>query len=257
MELNEVENLIYKAGDTGVFLGKVNRNEFHHHFALQITIGIDDSFEMYTEKGKVISDSLILHPDVAHRLDSKDKPVLIFLLSPGSTLGHFLHKHLTSQSAEDFKDEWVDYLRMFVRDLYKKEINEKTFLSACINSMAEFNKRCLKSEHKMDKRVLASLQYLDRHTREVVPLKEMAEEMCLSESRFQHLFKEETGITYSRMQLWKRLLKSFDYMRTSKSLTEMAHQAGFSDSAHYSKTFKESFGFAPSEVFAHSHLVME
>ncbi|WP_420579903.1 helix-turn-helix transcriptional regulator [Reichenbachiella sp.] len=257
MELIEEENLLYKAGDTGIFLGKVEENAFHQHYALQLTIGIDEAFEMESEDGVVLSKSLLIHPQVSHRLDSKRQKVLVILLNPASTLGHFLAKHMTSAPIEEFTEEWVDYLRMFVQDLSKNEINEKTFLSACINSMAEFNSRCLAAKHDIDKRVLASLQYLDRHTREVISLKEMAEEMCLSESRFQHLFKEETGISYRRMQLWKRLLASFDYVQSSKTLTEVAHQSGFSDSSHYSKTFKESFGFSPSEVLASSHLLID
>lgn len=257
MELIEDANLIFKAGDTGIFLGKVSDNAFHQHYAVQLTIGIEEKFEMETEAGKVLSNSLVVHPEVSHRLDTKGQPVLIILLNPASTLGHFIAKHLTQQPVQELDEEWVGYLRMFVQDLFKKEINEKTFLSACINSMAEFNSRCLKAKHQIDKRVLASLQYLDRHTREVISLKEIAEEMCLSESRFQHLFKEETGISYRRMQLWKRLLSSFDHLRTTKTLTELAHQSGFSDSSHYSKTFKESFGFSPSDAFANSHLVMD
>lgn len=257
MELIEDENLLYKAGDTGIFLGKVEENAFHQHYALQLTIGIDHEFELETENGVVLSKSHLVHPQVSHRLDSKGQTILIILLSPASTLGHFLAKHMTSKPVEEFEEEWVGYLRMFVQDLSKKEINEKTFLSACINSMAEFNSRCLAAKHQIDKRVLASLQYLDRHTREVISLKEIAEEMCLSESRFQHLFKEETGISYRRMQLWKRLLASFDCIKSTKTLTELAHRSGFSDSSHYSKTFKESFGFSPSEVLANSHLVMD
>lgn len=257
MELIEEDSLLYKAGDAGIFLGKVNENSFHKHYALQLTIGVDETFELETESKKIHSKCAIVHPQVLHRLDSKDERVLIVLLNPGSTLGHFLSKHMTSDPIEEFEEEWIGYLRMFVQDLFKKEINEKTFLSACINSMAEFNSRCLAAKHQTDKRVLASLQYLDRHTREVVPLKEIAEEMCLSESRFQHLFQEQTGISFRRMQLWKRLLSSFDHIRNTKTLTELAHLSGFSDSSHYSKTFKESFGFSPSVVFANSQLIMD
>jgi len=32
------------------------------------------------------------------------------------------------------------------------------------------------------------------------------------------------------------------------SLTEAAHAAGFFDSAHFSRTFRQTFGFAPSTV---------
>lgn len=257
MEVIEQENLIFKAGDTGIFLGKVKENAVHQHYAVQLTISIYEKFEVKGEKEAYESDCMAIQPQVTHQVDSKDQPVLIVLLNPASAVGHFVGKHLTSESFEEFDEEWIEYLRMFTRDLLKNEINEKTFLSACINSMAEFNDRCLLARHQVDKRVLAALQYLDRHRRELIPLREMASEMCLSESRFQHLFKEHTGISYRRMQLWKRLMTSFDLVQNTKTLTELAHNAGFSDSAHYSKTFKESFGFTPSEVFGNTQLIME
>ncbi|MEO9968059.1 MAG: helix-turn-helix transcriptional regulator [Reichenbachiella sp.] len=257
MELIEQENLIFKAGDTGIFLGKVSENETHQHYALQLTVSLYDTFEIQSEGEVYRSEAAIVQPQVPHHLDSQGHPVLIFLFNPASAIGHFIGKHLTNQPVEDFHEIWIDYLKMFAKDLFKNEINEKTFLSACINSMAEFNDRCLLAKHKVDKRVLASLQYLDRHRREVISLSEISEEMCLSESRFQHLFKEHTGISYRRMQLWKRLISSFDLYTSSKNLTELAHKSGFADSAHYTKTFKESFGLTPSELFGASHLVVE
>ncbi|UXX79699.1 helix-turn-helix transcriptional regulator [Reichenbachiella carrageenanivorans] len=257
MELIEKENLIFKAGDTGIFLGKIKDNAQHQHYALQLTIAVNDAFELTSEEGKRVAQSVVVHPQVPHQLDSRDQQVLVILFNPASAVGHFLHKHQTSQPVEEYDEEWIGYLRMFAQDLLKNEINEKTFLSACINSMAEYNVRCLSAKHEVDKRILATLQYLDRHTRSVVSLEEMAEEMCLSESRFQHLFKEHTGLSYRRMQLWKRLVASFDQAKSVKTLTELAHLSGFSDSAHYSKTFKESFGLRPSELFGNSQLILD
>lgn len=257
MELIEKENLIFKAGDTGIFLGKIKDNVQHQHYALQLTIAVDGVFELTTETGTITAKSAVIHPQVPHQLDSKDEYVLIVLLNPASAVGHFLDKHLTSQPVEEYDEEWIGYLRMFAQDLLKNEINEKTFLSACINSMAEYNRRCLSAKHQVDKRILATLQYLDRHTRTVVSMEEMAEEMCLSQSRFQHLFKEHTGLSYRRMQLWKRLVASFDQVKEVKTLTELAHLSGFSDSAHYSKTFKESFGFTPSDLLGNSQLTLD
>lgn len=257
MEVIEQENLIFKTGDTGIILGKISDQEIHQHYAVQLTISIYEDFELYDESKTYISDALVTQPQVAHRLNSNGLPVLVLLLNPGTAVGHFIGKHMTTKPVEGFKEEWVDYLRMFAKDLLKNEINEKTFLSACINSMAEFGDRCLLAKHKIDKRILASLQYMDRHRREIVSLEEISEEMCLSESRFQHLFKEETGISFRRMQLWKRLIGSFDLLSESKTLTALAHKSGFSDSSHYSKTFKESFGMTPSEVFGTSHLRMD
>ena len=38
------------------------------------------------------------------------------------------------------------------------------------------------------------------------------------------------------------------------SLTEAAHEAGFADSAHLSRTFRATFGIAPSFLFERGRL---
>lgn len=64
----------------------------------------------------------------------------------------------------------------------------------------------------------------------------------LSPSRLRHLFVEQTGLAFKTYQLWLRLVRAIDVYAQGKSLTEAAHEAGFSDSAHFSRTFKRTFG---------------
>jgi AraC-like DNA-binding protein len=39
------------------------------------------------------------------------------------------------------------------------------------------------------------------------------------------------------------------------SLTTAAHEAGFADSAHLSRTFKHMFGLTPSELFKNNQYI--
>ncbi|TGL76672.1 helix-turn-helix domain-containing protein, partial [Leptospira yasudae] len=48
-----------------------------------------------------------------------------------------------------------------------------------------------------------------------------------------------------------RILEAAKLLKDGKSITEAAHAAGFSDSAHFTRTFKENFGFVPSLFFGH------
>ncbi len=70
----------------------------------------------------------------------------------------------------------------------------------------------------------------------------------LSESRFMHRFKELVGIPWRSYLLWARLLAGILHTRSGLSLTEASIAVGFSDSAHFSRTFKANFGIAPSRV---------
>nr|WP_246849462.1 helix-turn-helix transcriptional regulator [Rubellimicrobium arenae] len=71
---------------------------------------------------------------------------------------------------------------------------------------------------------------------------EAASVACLSESRFSHLFAEETGLPFRSWVLWRRMMRAMQARGAGASLTDAAHLAGFSDSAHFSRTFMRMFG---------------
>ena len=73
---------------------------------------------------------------------------------------------------------------------------------------------------------------------------DIAKQLNLSESRFLHLFKQEMHITWRAYLLWRRLLCAVTLLMKGRSATESAHVAGFSDSAHLSRTFKKMFGLS-------------
>jgi AraC-like DNA-binding protein len=69
---------------------------------------------------------------------------------------------------------------------------------------------------------------------------------CLSESRFSHLFVDQIGLPFRTYVLWRRLSSAVDRMASGASLTNAAHEAGFADSAHFSRTFLRMFGIPAS-----------
>lgn len=72
----------------------------------------------------------------------------------------------------------------------------------------------------------------------------------LSSSRFLHLFKEVTGVPLRRYRIWNRICAAARAVAQGQSLTDAAHGAGFSSSAHFSSAFRDMFGMMPSELFA-------
>jgi AraC-like DNA-binding protein len=72
----------------------------------------------------------------------------------------------------------------------------------------------------------------------------------LSTSRFLHLFKDVTGVPLRRYRIWNRIGAAARAVARGESLTEAAHGAGFSSSAHFSSAFRDMFGMTPSELSA-------
>ncbi|MFN0301661.1 MAG: helix-turn-helix domain-containing protein [Burkholderiales bacterium] len=70
----------------------------------------------------------------------------------------------------------------------------------------------------------------------------------LSSSRFQHVFRDAVGVPFRRYRLWRRMAFVARALGRKTSLTEAAHQAGFSSSAHLSSSFRAMFGSSPSSL---------
>ncbi|SDU66877.1 AraC-type DNA-binding protein [Pseudomonas mandelii] len=78
----------------------------------------------------------------------------------------------------------------------------------------------------------------------------MAALVHLSPTRFSHWFVEQTGVPLRSYVKWLRLTQALQHMAQGGRLTEAAHAAGFSDSAHFSRTFRMLLGIDPSSALA-------
>lgn len=79
-------------------------------------------------------------------------------------------------------------------------------------------------------------------------LEMLAKTLCLSRHRLSHLFSEEVGLPIMNYRLWQKIKSASRLFNSGKSLTEIAHAVGFSDSAHLSRTFRHFYGFPPSRL---------
>ena len=86
-----------------------------------------------------------------------------------------------------------------------------------------------------------------------VTLAALAQAVHRSPSRLAHRFREATGVPLRRY-VWCRLRTAAEAAMRGSSLTEATHVAGFADSAHLSRTFRATFGIAPSFMFDRSRL---
>lgn len=99
-----------------------------------------------------------------------------------------------------------------------------------------------------DDRILRAIAYINTHLDAPLSLEEVAAEACLSPSRFRHLFVEQTGTALRPYVLWRRFIRAWELILRRQSLSTAAHEAGFADAAHLSRTSNRMFGFPPSAL---------
>lgn len=97
-------------------------------------------------------------------------------------------------------------------------------------------------------RISGVLSFLEKNTDRFVSISEITDFSAMSESTLLRLFNRTTGFSpieyHSRMRIQKvcQLLST-----TSKTITEIAFDTGYSDSNYLSRQFKKVMGISPSE----------
>src|SRR3546814_3808684 len=81
-----------------------------------------------------------------------------------------------------------------------------------------------------------------------IPLPQLAQSLGISSRQLQRRFESDIGISVREYRRNLQLSRAkWLVEHTDRPMTEIALDCGFSDSAHFSRTFKEYFQILPSE----------
>ncbi len=238
---------LIQPGILAFFVEKTVDTAFHQHYALQLSLTAKGQANVWTEEGdnpvSCSGKALLIARNVPHRFSGTD--CLVVFLEPESHIARNITRTwLIEQSCKSLDEQLpVEFIKPII------EVLHFSTLAAALGQIADVD--CV-SRH-IDGRVEEVLQFFDRQIAgglwKPLELKQAAALTHLSESRFLHLFSQQVGIPWRRYQLWRKLLLAAKLAVDGKSLTMAAVNAGFSDAAHFSRTFKDMFGVNPSSVF--------
>ena len=106
----------------------------------------------------------------------------------------------------------------------------------------------------IDPRADMAATWLRLHLPSKLDRAELAALCGLSPGRMSHLMTQELGLSPRRYLLWVKMRRAGELFLRNIPLTAVAHEIGFSDSAHLSRVFKNYFGLTPS-FLANNRLV--
>ena len=91
-------------------------------------------------------------------------------------------------------------------------------------------------------------QYINRHLHRNLPIRELADEACMSEPSFYRTFKQTFGVTpldyinQQRIALASQLLRA-----TNRSLADISVECGFNNLTYFMKLFRREIGRSPTQ----------
>lgn len=98
-----------------------------------------------------------------------------------------------------------------------------------------------------DPRIDRALAALDSLLSGKVAAATLAEQANVSLSQLERLFAQQVGLPVRRLVQWRRLRLAMALLLSGCNVTRAAHEAGFADTAHLSRTLKKIFGVTASQ----------
>ncbi|TGJ98393.1 AraC family transcriptional regulator [Leptospira langatensis] len=226
------------------------QTEFHEHYAASLAIALNSPIHIETETSKDDYSVALVGPNTYHRTLSPGKEMVVLLIDPETyeygSISDF------GKPGEVRKLDPSPFLPLMERlwDLYYGNINDSDAWELQLDML-----RCVfpfrKKERNIDDRIRKIAHKIRTELPDSIRMREIGKDFSISEDRLIRLFKENLGIPLRRYLLWVRILAASRFLMEGMNITEAAHSAGFSDSAHFTRTFKENFGFVPSFFFGH------
>lgn len=222
-----------------LYIGPLADVAAHKHHAAQVSFGLSGPFRIRVGSDWVEAHYAAIPANIRHQLTSNKTPVAVALFDGATAPGRAIARHHVQTGGSAAKDP---------PDMPDDFTSARIFL----NYMIAPQSARMPDVVDIDARIEKIMKMLVDVDGEQLRARDLALEVGLSEGRFLHLFTQNVGLPLRRYILWPRIIKSVGAASGGADLTTAAHIGGFSDSAHFSRVFRETFGLSPSKLFKNS-----
>ena len=111
------------------------------------------------------------------------------------------------------------------------------------------------SEHS--RRIEPAIHYINQYYKETIPLQDLAQQCCMSPNYFHKIFKQIFRITPFNYQMLLRMNSALQLLTDKEqTIKDIAFELGFTDNAHFCKTFKKFYGVTPGEYQRNKQIIL-
>jgi AraC-like DNA-binding protein len=252
----EAPSSIYFCIGRMLMIAPLQENELHHHGAIQIVLAMEQPFSIRIENGDwQETTAVIIDSNVPHHLKDLHGHHISLSIVPERSHG----QHLQQYVLKGLKVQYLDYLDVSLyRNKFQQCLDQQHNCPRAFQLCEEFIDHLTGVRGYpgiIDDRIQRVINWIQQNLSKPISARKLAQSVYLSEDRFLHLFKEQLGLPLRQYILYQRVMTAIlEYLR-GKNLTHAAYLAGFSDSAHFTRTFVAMNGFKPSQLAKHKEMV--
>jgi AraC-like DNA-binding protein len=217
-----------------LYVGPLVATSRHAHHAAQIVIAPEGLEIRDAADGRIHARTVVIPPRLPHAHGACAHAALLFLD------GDDVASRRLSREAEPGCQTWrCDTLDVHVPQSPTRQMARA--LVAAILSAVDMP-QAPQPRHPAIRRMCARLAGEGD-----VDLASLSHEAGLSPRQMRHAFARDVGLSMRAYLRWKRLRRAIAAVEHGESLSAAAAAAGFADSAHLSRVFREQFGMKPTQ----------
>jgi len=231
----------------------VGRIQDHAHHAIQISLAMAGSFEVQASSWPQPRETrgMVVMPDRRHRFDGRGAMVATLFVEPNSVRGAALKQRFTGFDLALLRDAEVNPAVVNLKNRYAAAAPDESMRHSAEAAICRIAGKP-STVAETDRRVTSAIAWMGRRLGTPIRLDEVAAAVHLSPSRFRHLFVSHTGVSLRAWLLWARVDHAVTTAFGGRSWTDAAHESGFADAAHLTRTCHRVFGLAPTMLVPES-----
>lgn len=229
-----------------LFAGCLNRNALHSHSTTVLLAGLYDNFELRVGGVSWVSCRMaVIRAGTPYEFNAGGRPLAVLYVEPTAACVDGLTALLRNRRELPGAVIGTDGEASVIRALYE-DPGSLSSIDPALADLVSFS--TARTRRPIDRRVARAIEHAtgvdcyegDRGSSPAVS--RAAQGAGLSLSRFQHLFKDEVGVSYHRYLAWLRMKRAVRHVVQGANLTMAAHGAGYYDQAHFAREFRRIFG---------------
>jgi AraC-like DNA-binding protein len=250
-------NILVIGNQTTVFIGSLPDIGEHAHAAAVIALSLNGEeigVRYLPNRDWQDQQAYFTHAETRNEMRQYGYDLACIAIEPDS---HFHQQYVKKYGFHENRlfifDADLERLRSVLRQFSNEPIDPDSLCLEVVNAVLgdEFS-----TSNSIDPRVELCVERIKTNLGENISASELAEEVKLTERQLSTLFRQDLGVPVRKYRLWLRLKSVVRLVNDGVNLTDAALDSGFTDSAHFSNSFRKLLGLAPTDFLASAKSLM-
>lgn len=187
---------------------------------------------------------LIVKSNLTHHIKANDQIGITIFVDPETEIGHLLKVLFRKNKVVKLENNLSSSLFEYFNHVVHNHSSESDIITSLQRALGQTTT----AYRKLDPRIELIVSLISREQSESIQFNDLLKLSSLSASRLIHLFKKEVGIPIRRYILWCKTKRALAAIASATTIKEAASTAGFTDAAHFNRSFLSMFGNSPSNL---------